>query len=76
MGTVRVSAVKLRSIRLRALSASHVGRFPVTTGPLAAEAAASGHGRRLFHAKSVGRTGPTSARNTKYTHQKLCYPKT
>jgi hypothetical protein len=61
MGTVRVSSVKFCSICLRALSASPAGGFPATATPLAAAAAASGRGRRLFRAKLAGRTGPTSA---------------
>jgi hypothetical protein len=65
MGTVRVSSVKFCSICLRALSASPAGGFPATATPLAAAAAASGRGRRLFRAKLAGRTGPTSAGNTR-----------
>jgi hypothetical protein len=50
MGTVRVSAVKFRLIRLRTLSASPAGRFPAIAASPAAVATASGHGQRLFRA--------------------------
>jgi hypothetical protein len=76
IGTVRVSSVKFRSIHTRALSASPAVGFPAAAAPLAAAAAVSGHGRRLFRAKLAGNTGPTSANNTKFTHQKLCHSKT
>jgi hypothetical protein len=76
MGTVRVSSVKFCSICLRALSACPAGGFPATAAPPAAAAAAYGRGRRLFRAKLAGRTGPTSACNTRVTRQKLCHPKT
>jgi hypothetical protein len=44
IGTVRVSTVKFRSIRLRTLSASLARRFPATASPPVMVAAASGHG--------------------------------
>jgi hypothetical protein len=75
MGTVRVSSVKFCSICLRALSASPAGGFPATATPLAAAAAASGRGRRLFHAKLVGRTGPTSAMQHKGHPSETLSPK-
>ena len=65
IGTVRVSSVKFFSTYLRALSASPVGGFPATATPLAVEAAASSCGWHLFRAKLAGRTGPTSAGNTR-----------
>ena len=74
IGTVRVSSVKFRSIRTRALSASVGVGFP-TAAPLAAAAEVSGRGRRLFSAKLAGRTGPTSAKQQEVHPSKLCYPK-
>jgi hypothetical protein len=74
IGTVRVSSVKFRSIRTRALSASAGVGFPAAA-PLAAAAEVSGRGRRLFRAKFAGRTGPTSAKQQEVHPSKLCYPK-
>jgi hypothetical protein len=74
IGTVRVSSVKFRSIHTRALSASAGVGFPAAA-PLAAAAEVSGRGQCLFHAKLVGRTGPTSAKQHKVHPSKLCYPK-
>jgi hypothetical protein len=58
-----VSEVKFLSTHLKTLSASPAGGPPAAVGPPTAAGAASGRGRRLFLAKSVGRTGPTSAHN-------------
>jgi hypothetical protein len=74
IGTVRVSSVKFRSIRTRALSASAGVGFP-TAAPLAAAAEVSGRGRHLFRAKLAGRIGPTSAKQHKVHPSKLCYAK-
>ena len=64
IGTVRVSSVKFRSIRTRALSASAGVGFPAAA-PLAATAEVSGRGWRLFREKLAGRTCPTSAKPNK-----------
>jgi hypothetical protein len=72
--TMRVSSVKFRSIRTRALSASAGVGFPAAA-PLAAAVEVSGRGRCMFRAKLAGRTGPTSAKQHKDHPSKLCYQK-
>jgi hypothetical protein len=63
MGTVRVSAVRLCSTRLKTLSASPAGGPPVVVGPSTVVGPASGRGRHRVLTKSVGCTGPTSVHN-------------
>jgi hypothetical protein len=72
MGTVRVSAVRLCSTRLKTLSASPAGGPPAAVGPPTVVGPASGRGCRRVLAKSVGCTGPTSV-HRRYTRVSTLY---
>jgi hypothetical protein len=63
MGTMQVNEVRFHSTHIKNLSTSPARGPPTAVGPPAAAGAAFGRGHHLVLAKSVGRTGPTSAHN-------------